>query len=290
VLADAVRRGETELAAVVAVGGNVGIERTAANAAHLVDVFGLACPTYAGAGEPLAGAIPGDAAHVHGDDGIGGLWTAGVAVPEPSPTSTLVDVVASAAPLTLIATGPLTNVARMLADCPDLGRYVERLVVMGGAFGDPAGNVTPHAEFNAWIDPEAAEVVFASQLPVTLVPLDVTTKVALGHDDAARLEATAGGPTLTSTLIRRGADLYERLGLVPTCEMHDPLAAAVALDPTLVSVTPMRVTVDSDGAARGRTRPGDDDRRPIDVALGIDAPAVTAHLFDRLSRVTDRAR
>jgi inosine-uridine nucleoside N-ribohydrolase len=288
VLCDAVRRGAIELVAVIAVGGNVGIDRTSANAAFLVERLGLDVPVFAGASEPLGGGVPGDAAHVHGDDGIGGLWEPADRVGRPATPVELATVVDRAAPVTLVATGPLTNIAQMLDVRPDLRDAIDRLVVMGGAFGDPPGNVTAHAEFNAWVDPEAAEAVFAAGLPTTLVPLDVTTKVTLDRDDAESLARSAGHPSLASELVRRGADLYESLGLRATCEMHDPLAAAVALDPSLVTLTTMPVRVETEGAARGRTSECDDGRPSIDVALGVDPDAATERLRSILSSVPDR--
>ena len=288
VLCDAVRRGAIDLVAVIAVGGNVGIDRTASNAAFLVERLGLDVPVLAGSGEPLAGAVPGDAAHVHGDDGIGGLWEPGDRAILAATAAELVALVEERAPVTLVATGPLTNVARMIEVRRDVSGRIDRLTVMGGAFGDPPGNVTAHAEFNAWVDPEAAEVVFASGIPTTLVPLDVTTKVTLDRDHADALARSAGHPTLASELVRRGADLYESLGLEAACEMHDPLAAAVALEPSLLAVTTMPVRVETQGEARGETSECDDGRPPIEVALGVDAAAVTDRLFSMLSAVPDR--
>ncbi len=232
--------------------------------------------------------MPGDAAHVHGDDGIGGLWEPTERAITAATAAELVEMVEDRGPVVLVATGPLTNVARMIEVRPDLGGAVERLVVMGGAFGDPPGNVTTHAEFNAWVDPEAAEIVLAAGLPTTLVPLDVTTKVTLDRAHADALASSAGRPTLASELVRRGADLYELLGLDAACEMHDPLAAAVALEPSLLSLTTMPVGVETNCPARGATRQCDDGRAPIEVALDVDAAAVTARLFSILSSVPDR--
>jgi inosine-uridine nucleoside N-ribohydrolase len=288
VLCDAVRRGAIDLVAVIAVGGNVGIDRTAANAAFLVERLGLDVPVLAGAGETLAGGVPGDAAHVHGDDGIGGLWEPTEREVRPATAAEMVALIEEHAPVTLVATGPLTNVARMIEARRDLPGMIERLTVMGGALGDPAGNVTAHAEFNAWVDPEAAEVVLGAGIPTTLVPLDVTTKVTLDREHADALARSAGRRTLASELVRRGADLYESLGLDAACEMHDPLAAAVALDPSLLAVTTMPVRVDTEGERRGETRRCDDGSPPIEVALGVDAPAVTDRLFGILSSVPDR--
>jgi inosine-uridine nucleoside N-ribohydrolase len=288
VLCDAVRRGSIDLVAVIAVGGNVGIDRTASNAAFLVERLGLAVPVIAGSAQPLAGVMPGDAAHVHGDDGLGGLWEPTDRCASNATAAELVALIEESPPVTLVATGPLTNVARMIEVRPDLRGAIDRLVVMGGAFGDPPGNVTEHAEFNAWVDPEAAELVFAAGLPTTLVPLDVTTKVALDRGHADALARAAGHPTLASELVRRGAELYEALGLVAACEMHDPLAASVALDPSMLATTAMPVRVELRGPARGQTSECDDGRPAIDVALGVDAAEVTARLFSILSSVPDR--
>jgi inosine-uridine nucleoside N-ribohydrolase len=260
VVAHHVRAGRAVLHGIVAVGGNVGLGHTAANAAFLADRFGLDVPVLAGAAVPLAGVVPGDAVEVHGSDGIGGLREPGWVPPDPAGPADLVELARSLpsdrsqGERVLLATGPLTNLARMLQVAPDLDGRVDRIVVMGGAFGDPPGNVTPDAEFNAWVDPEAWAEVAAAGIPLDVVPLDVTTKVVLGRADVASLEEAAGGPTLVSRLVAAGIGLYELLRDQPICEMHDPLAAALVVEPMLVGWEAADVEVELDGPARGQTR------------------------------------
>jgi inosine-uridine nucleoside N-ribohydrolase len=304
VLADAVRSGRAVLQAIVAVGGNVDLTHTAANVGFLSDRFGLDAPTYSGAAEPIAGPVPGDAAHVHGTDGIGGLRRAGSwPMPAPVTPSQLVGVLAELDPAAgsrvLLATGPLTNLAAMCQVDPDLARHLDRVVVMGGAFGDPGGNVTAHAEFNVWIDPEAWGIVAAAGLPLEVVPLDVTTKVVLTRDDVVELTGgrdPANVTTLAASLVSAGIDLYDDLLGTPICEMHDPLAAALIFEPTLAEWVDGSVSVRLEGEERGRTvldRRGLD-RRGLDqggplvrVALGIDVAQAHAALIGALAAVTD---
>jgi purine nucleosidase len=300
VLADAVHSGRAALRAVVAVGGNVDLSHTAANVGFLADRFDLDGPTFSGAAEPIAGAVPGDAAHVHGTDGIGGLRRAGTwTPPTPASPAELVNLLAALNPAegrrVLLATGPLTNLAAMCQVDGDLARHVDRVVVMGGAFGDPAGNATAHAEFNVWIDPEAWAIVAAAGLPLEVVPLDVTTKVVLTREDVVQL--TNGGPaTLASSLVSAGIDLYDDLLGTPLCEMHDPLAAALIFEPDLAEWVEGSVSVRLDGDERGQTvldQTGRD-RTRLDrirsstrVALGIDVARARAALIMSLAAVTN---
>jgi inosine-uridine nucleoside N-ribohydrolase len=292
VVAHHVRAGRVVLHGIVAVGGNVGLEHTAANAAFLADRFGLDVPVLAGAAVPLSGVVPGDAVEVHGTDGIGGLRESGWVPADPAAPTELVELAGTLPPdpdagdRVLLATGPLTNLAHMLQVAPDLGGRVDRIVVMGGAFGDPPGNVTPSAEFNAWVDPEAWAEVAAAGIPLDVVPLDVTTKVVLGRDDVAEIEAASGGPTLVSRLVVAGIELYDELHGTPVCEMHDPLAAALVVQPDLVRWQPAGVEVELEGEGRGATRQaagavGGRTR----LALGVDADAARTALVRMLGDV-----
>jgi purine nucleosidase len=247
----------------------------------------------AGAALPLAGRVPGDAAEVHGTDGIGGLRSEGIA-PTPVTPGDLLGLLASLPPdpstgeRVLLATGPLTNLARVLELAPDLGGRIDRLVVMGGAFGDPGGNVTPHAEFNAWVDPEAWAVVASAGLPLDVVPLDVTTKVVLARSDVDHLVDLAGGPTLVTRVVAAGIDLYDDLHGNPTCEMHDPLAAALVVEPDLVEWEVFDVAVDLDGAVRGRTaRVEGAATGTTRAALRVDVGRARAALLADLASVVD---
>jgi inosine-uridine nucleoside N-ribohydrolase len=191
-----------------------------------------------------------------------------------------------------VATGPLTNLAVALKLEPRLADNVARLVLMGGAFTGPGGL----RELNFGYDPEAAHIVLSSGAPTTLVPLDVTRQTLLTRADNRRL-LSSGDPV--ARLLGRTAEPWirwlEAIRGAPGCHLHDPLAMAVALEPSLVRTESMHLTVELHGALmRGRPtrwladgydlatdagRAG----RPIDVAQAVDADRFLAFLFQLLS-------
>ena len=151
-----------------------------------------------------------------------------------------------------MATGPLTNLAIALARYPDLPQYVKKMTVMGG--GACFGNATPAAEFNIYADPEAAEMVFRSGIPVVMCGLDVTHKAYLTHADIDRIEAL-GTPqaSFAAATMRCGVEWHEKF-LVPGAPMHDPCAMLYALEPELFTSLHCWVGVECRGAiTRGRT-------------------------------------
>ena len=193
---------ELELLGVTTTYGNQTLEKTTANALRVLELVGRSdIPVAAGADRPLERELV-VAAHVHGESGLDGP-----ALPEATGAPTSDDAVAfiaeqleaASAPVTIVATGPLTNVARYLASHGSSG--IDRIVLMGGAIAE--GNFTPAAEFNIWCDPEAAAAVFASGLDVTMLGLDVTHQALLRPDVEERLRAVAGSgrssPTSTSS-------------------------------------------------------------------------------------------
>src|SRR3954454_9276225 len=183
---------ELELSAVTTVAGNQTLEKVTANAIRILDVVGSTIPVAAGADRPLI--HPAEtASDVHGETGLDGPD-----LPPPSREPEAMHAVELLArhlrerPHTLIPVGPLTNIALLLAQYPELGEQIERIVLMGGAVG--VGNVTPSAEFNLWVDPEAAYRVFTSGVPTTMVGLDVTHQAMLSaaKADALREHGKAG--------------------------------------------------------------------------------------------------
>jgi pyrimidine-specific ribonucleoside hydrolase len=172
---------ELELRGVTTTYGNQTLEKTTANALKVLELVGRTdVPVAAGADVPLERELV-VAAHVHGESGLDGP-----ALPEPSSAPTSGDAVAfiaenvgvARAHVTIVATGPLTNVARYLAAHGSSG--IDRIVLMGGAIAE--GNFTPAAEFNIWCDPEAATTVLGSGLDVTMMGLDVTHRALLAAD------------------------------------------------------------------------------------------------------------
>ena len=246
---------EVELVGVSTVAGNQTIERTTANAIRVLDHLGrFDVPVARGAGRPLVRERR-VAADVHGETGLDGSELP-EAAREPIDAHA-VDwlartLAAEAEPATIVATGPLTNVALLLALHPDHEARIARVVLMGGAIGE--GNVTPAAEFNMWADPEAAYRVFSSDLDVTMVGLDVTHRALLRADDVQRL--AAGGPA--GQLAARLYGFYTRFHRGrygwDGAPVHDAVALAHVIDPTLLHLVDCGVVVDTGpDLSRGRT-------------------------------------
>src|SRR5436190_1507063 len=193
---------EVRLLGVTTVSGNQTLEKTTANAIRVLDhVNRDDVPVAAGAARPLVRERH-VAAEVHGETGLDGPD-----LPPPSREPELIHAVdwiahtveASAEPVTLVPTGPLTNVALFLARYPDLAATLGRVVLMGGAIGE--GNTTPAAEFNIWADPEAAHRVFTSGLDVTMVGLDVTHRALVKPPHAAQLREAGRIGTVVAELL-----------------------------------------------------------------------------------------
>ncbi|HZQ98224.1 MAG TPA: nucleoside hydrolase [Chloroflexota bacterium] len=246
----------TQVLGVGTVAGNVELTKCTHNTLRVLELAGRAdVPVAAGCVRPLVQPLA-TAAHVHGDDGLGG-----VALPLPTAQATgehAVDQIvrlarANAGQLTLIALGPLTNVAVALQREPDLPRLVKELVLMGGAFAR-AGNMSATAEFNVWVDPEAARSVFEAGFRTTIVPLDATMQAMLLDEHLDRL---GGGQVarFVRDVTRDYMELYLRRYGRRAAAMHDPLATAVALDPSLAADAPeLPVTVETRGEwTRGMT-------------------------------------
>ena len=227
----AARAPELDLRAVTVVAGNVGLAHTSRNALRVLTLAGVEVPVCAGASGPLFGPTV-TADEVHGADGLLGLPVPEPAFPlseEPAWDALYREARAWGGALEVVATGPLTNLGVALAKYSDLPRYLRRIVLMGGA--TDFGNTTPAAEFNIYADPEAAEMVFRSGIPVVMCGLDVTHKAYLTHADIDRIEAL-GTPqaSFAAATMRCGVEWHEKF-LVPGAPMHDPCAMLYALEP-----------------------------------------------------------
>jgi inosine-uridine nucleoside N-ribohydrolase len=239
---------ELQLLGVTTVSGNQTLEKTTANAIRVLDhVERDDIPVSAGASRPLVRDVY-VAANVHGETGLDGP---NLPPPKRGPNPEhAVDWIARTleeTEATLVATGPLTNIALLLARYPDVP--LERVVLMGGAIGE--GNVTPAAEFNIWVDPEAAARVFESGLDVTMVGLDVTHKALMTQAHADRLASSGRAGKLVSDLYGFYSRFHrERYGW-DGAPIHDACAVAYLIDPTLLETRRCGVRIDTGGELSG---------------------------------------
>ena len=272
---------QARVEAVTTVAGNVPLPVATRN---LLRLLALRRPAPApvlgiGADRPLARPLVTATAY-HGEDGLGDVadWAA---IDEGLPWRPAVEVILEHArrepPVTLVALGPLTNLALALAADAGVMRRYPRVVAMGGAVDVP-GNVTPTAEFNMHVDPDAAARVLAAGLPLDLVPLDATRRALLPRVDLEAALARRPGP-----LARAVAAFTERSFHVDAARgtagmvMHDPLAVAAALDPTLVEWERACLAIGADGATRRAA--GAPNCR---FARGVDLPRFLALLLESL--------
>lgn len=239
-----------DLRAVTTVGGNVPLEHTSRNARVALGVAGVAgVPVAAGAAGPLSRALQ-TAEWIHGENGLGGPE-----LPEPGPaldprraTDLMADVLAeSADPVTIIATGPITNVALLLRDRPEVTDRIGEIVWMGGS--TERGNATPYAEFNALVDPEALALVVGSGIRFTMVGLNVTHTALVTASVRKRLAAAgtrtaAFGEELLDFFCRTNGEVF---GL-PEGPLHDPVAVMAVAEPDAVRRLHTRLDIELAGA------------------------------------------
>jgi ribokinase len=290
----ALRSPELRVEIITTVAGNVPVETATANARRLLALIAPpACPPLAqGASRPLRRPLH-TATYVHGNDGLGGLTSLyrrdgtpcyplpnTLTVSRQAPRRLLQLVQTYRQDLTIIALGPLTNIARAIQLAPATMQQLGRLVIMGGAIGVP-GNVTPTAEFNIFVDPHAAAIVFASGLPITLVPLDVTRQVRLTRT-FLRQTVHGRGTKLAQAIQQMTRHLLDGPGQERGMAMHDPLAVAMVLDASVVQLTRLPIQIETRGLQTiGMTVADwrDPTRRPADaslveVALEVDTSRV----------------
>ena len=269
------------LVAVTTVAGNVPIDAATRNTIDVLSYLdAVGVPVHRGASHPLVASYQA-AMDVHGANGLGGVQLPRGLGGESSlagPAAIIRAAEEHAGTLTVVTLGPLTNLAIALNVRPEIVRQIANVVVMGGSFFNP-GNVTPHAEFNVYVDPDAAsQVINAGFANLTLVGLDVTHQTALTRDVWERIQEDATG---SASLVRRilARTFTERA--MDGFFLHDPLALAVAMFPDLVAGAPHQVAVTLNGDERGRTiaRPASSGPR---VATSVDTERVLGLLQSTL--------
>jgi len=287
---------ELQVLGVTTVAGNQTGEKTWRNARRILTLIGRTdIPAARGADRPLL-REPTVAPEIHGVSGLDGAD-----LPEPGwrglaehAVDFLIRVImGSREPVTLVPTGPLTNVALALLKEPVLARRLERIVLMGGAVYD--SNITPAAEFNIYVDPEAAKIVFECGAPIVMVGLDVTNKARLSFADIDELGSWNGRVSrVVAPLLRFFARANHEIFGFDGAPLHDALAVAHLLKPEVIRTRRMNVAIETTGEhTRGRTVADvyGVTRRPpnAEVALEVNQPLFKEMLF-RAIRTLDAAR
>jgi pyrimidine-specific ribonucleoside hydrolase len=263
-----------EVIGVTTVGGNARLDRVTENALRILALAGRPdVPVAAGAAQPLRGPLH-TAPHVHGDSGLDGP-----ALPPALSTVVSDDAVSftarllrgAPAPVTLVPTGPLTNIALLLERHPEIRSRIAGICLMGGSMTE--GNITPSAEFNIWVDPEAADIVFRSGLPLTMMGLDVTHQALVLEAEYGEWARTGGrASVLVAGLLEYFQAFHERVYGWSGTPIHDAVAVAHLAHPGLVTTSPYPVSIELDGTlTRGRTVV---DRRgvtgaPVNASVGV---------------------
>jgi purine nucleosidase len=299
-------RDDAQILGVSTVVGNVALAAATRNTRAVLALAGRSdIPVWPGAATAISISVR-DASEIHGKTGLGHAI-----LPEPEEPSNALhaaDSIIGAARahsgrLILCATGPLTNIALAVMREPELPRLVKRFVIMGGAYSEP-GNVTPSAEFNIWHDPEAARIVFRAfgvvgGAPVIAIGLDVTRKTIIDDSDVATIASRITGKPHGAKLARFLEDAsrfyFERMEKMlgkRIFTMHDPLAIAVALDPTLVETRRAAVDVETSGRLTAGATIVDwrgqwGRLANTEVAIAVDAERFRGLFFDAMTRLAD---
>jgi inosine-uridine nucleoside N-ribohydrolase len=245
----AMRSPELTIEGITAVAGNVPLDLTLPNALRMVEIAGRPeIPVAAGAKGPLLRRLV-TATYAHGENGLGGA-----VFPEPKlrpiadPAASYIRQTVRKYPgeITLLTIGPLTNIAAAFNADADLPHMVRGIVMMGGSLS--GGNITPAAEFNVYVDPEGARVVFQSGVPITMVGLDVTRKTSLTEEHVRVLEAAQNPVSQAAATIARNAITHNREhGFLVGPNMHDSLAVAGFLDPSILRFQDYYVDIETNG-------------------------------------------
>jgi len=255
-IACAVVRPELNLLAVTSVGGNADVHHCTENALRLLHLYGAdSVPVAEGSVGPLAGPLE-RATEVHGEGGLGNTTLPKAlrsAEPEGAVALMARLLEASPEPVAIAPVGPLTNIALLIRSYPHLAPKISHICLMGGSVGE--GNSSASAEFNIYADPTAAEIVFSSGLPITMIGLDVTHHAILDRTILERLTALPGASAkVAAELLKYSFDRSAAWGQGEKMAIHDAVAVLHLAIPDLVGVSRYHVVVDAtQGPARGRT-------------------------------------
>ncbi|MBP1904788.1 pyrimidine-specific ribonucleoside hydrolase [Paenibacillus turicensis] len=281
-----------DIRGITTVGGNQILDKITDNALKILSFVDADIPVAKGAVGPLLGKlVTGEEAH--GESGMDGpvLPPSKYRAIEQGAVEFMLDIIRSSdEKITLVPLAPLTNIALLITAYPEVKDKIERISLMGGGVG--YGNVTNTAEFNIYVDPEAARIVYESGIPITMSGLDVTDKAAIFEDEIEELKKR--GPV--STLVGELLDFYsiygKKMGYVGNA-LHDPCAVAWLLQPELFTSKDLYVTVETEGKLTRGMTVADQRKKPdfapnVQVLVDVDREAFMKLLFDALARLDEQ--
>lgn len=285
---------DVEVLGITAVAGNVPLALTQKNARIVCELAGKpGTKVFAGCDAPLARKLV-TAEHVHGKTGLDGPAMADPTMPlQPGHgVDFIVETLRAEAPgtVTLCPLGPLTNIAAALQKAPEIAGRIQEIVLMGGAYFE-VGNITPAAEFNIYVDPEAADIVFKSGAPITVMPLDVTHKALTTRP---RIEAFRRLGTEPGRMVAEWTDFFERFDIAKYgsqgAPLHDPCVIAYLIRPDLFTGRHINVVIETKGEFTAGMTVADwwgVSKRPANATFmgGIDADGFFALLTERIGRL-----
>ncbi|MEO9575743.1 MAG: nucleoside hydrolase [Tateyamaria sp.] len=285
---------EIEVVGITSVAGNVPLALTTKNALMICELAGKAdVPVHAGCDRPMGRELV-TAEYVHGATGMDGPNLPDPTMPlqEQHGVDFIIDTLRSNPPgtITLCPLGPLTNIATALEKAPDIAERVHQIVLMGGAYFE-VGNVTPAAEFNIYVDPQAAEIVFKSGIDIVVMPLDVTHKALVTKERNAAFRALGNA---AGTAVAQMTDFFERFDREkygsPGAPLHDPCVTVYLIRPELFSGRHVNVEIETTSELTiGMTVAdwwGVTDRKPNATFMGsVDADGFFTLLTERLARL-----
>ena len=280
-----------DLLGITTVAGNQTGDKTFDNALRILTLINEELPVARGADKPLLRELV-TAPQFHGQSGLDGTE-----LPEPGIKPLDIDAVdfitnmleESIEKITLVPTGPLTNIAMVLLKKPEIKNKIERIVLMGGGMHD--SNVTPAAEFNIYVDPEAAKIVFESGIPITMVGLDVTNKALMTFEEIEEIISDNGLiSSKVGPLLKFFANANKKIFGLNGAPIHDALAVAAVIDPSVIKTRFLNVAVEtSSDLTRGATLVdiyGATNRKPnTDVALEVDTPKFVGFMIDSIKKL-----
>ncbi|MBN1911730.1 MAG: nucleoside hydrolase [Pirellulales bacterium] len=286
---------ELDVVAVTAVGGNCPPDQATRNVQAIIEQLDPPRWPRIGAASPPDHALPVDGRYLHGSDGLGGANLQVAELRSRHPSEKVISDAIRATPnaVTIIALGPLTNLARVFLRDPELTSMVGEVIMVGGTVSGP-GNITPAAEFNMYCDPESARTVFRSPLTKTLVPLDLTNQIVLSYDLFNKLpdESTRVGKLLHTILPPAFRAYRQRFGQ-EGIHVHDSVALMAAIHPTLFTIEGMAADVETAGELTSGATVFDRRRVPawrhnLGVAIAMDREKVVDAIIQGLHQAAKR--